>query len=384
MKHLTNLLILFFVCVPIFFSCSEREISADQLQKRGELYYAVNEEDPYSGQATGLYENGQKKTESYYDDGLLNGLHIEWSTNGQKVEESNYKNGLLDGLHIKWYNNGQKDEEISYKDGILDGLFTKWEENGEKFDETTYRDGKKNGVYRRYVDGWKWIECTYEDDQYDGIYTDFYPNGKKRYEKTYKNGMKDGIFEEWLENGQKIIEKNYKDGECVEPWAYYTPDGEKFNLDFVDNDFELTVENSDLYNDIVSDKATGLMWIRFRSRDLRKPTTFESAKKHVDRLNKLKFGGYNDWRLTTLEEAFTLLEPTKLENGEKYFDAVFYKPTKHGNYTSPFVIWTVSEYRDKMWVFFYVEGAWNLRGDGPGMSLRSRNEKIYAKAVRTM
>lgn len=381
MKYSTSFIMVFCVISTFFFSCSEREISADQLQKRGELYYAVNEEDPYSGKVTELYENGQKKTESYYNDGLLDGLHIEWSDNGQKVEESHYEGGLLDGLHIKWYNNGQKDEESSYKDGILDGLFTKWEENGEKFSETTYRDGKKNGVFRRYVNGWKWIECSYEDDQYDGTYTDFYQNGKKRYEKTYKNGIIDGMFEEWLENGKKKTEKNYKDGECVEPWSYYNPDGQKIDLNFVENVFELKrSKNKDKpHSDIVSDKGTGLMWERIGSR---RPVNYEGAINHVESLNETSFAGYNDWRLPTIEEAFSIFEPTK-KILEKYFDPVFYAANR-GRYSSPFVIWTVTKYRDKMWVFFYVESAWNSRGDAPGMSLRNTNEKIYAKAVRTL
>ncbi|MCB9501891.1 MAG: DUF1566 domain-containing protein [Deferribacteres bacterium] len=40
---------------------------------------------------------------------------------------------------------------------------------------------------------------------------------------------------------------------------------------------------------------------------------FEKAVVYIDSLNKANFAGYSDWRLPTLEEAMTLMEPEKKE-----------------------------------------------------------------------
>jgi antitoxin component YwqK of YwqJK toxin-antitoxin module len=364
-----------------FFSCSEREIQADQLQKRGELYYAVNEEDPYSGKAIENYQNGQKKSEKNYSDGMLSGLFIKWAENGQKLEESNYKDGLLNGLSMTWKNNGEKYEEINYVIGKKNGIAIQYSD-GHKWIEQTYKDDQLDGLYLYWSDNeQKSLEKKYKNGVLDGPYTEFYENGYKRLEKIYVNGKIDGLSVRWSEDGKKIREKNYKGGEGISPWAYYDADGERNELNFIENNFKLVTENLDPYDDIVYDESTGLMWERFGSR---KHMTFTSAKSYVDELNQIKFGGYNNWRLPTIEEAFTLLESTKLEKWEKYFDAIFCKPTMHGNYTSPHVIWTVNEFVNIRWVLFYVDGAWNINEDEPGMNLKNSNDKVFVKAVRTM
>ena len=55
----------------------------------------------------------------------------------------------------------------------------------------------------------------------------------------------------------------------------------------------------------VTDLKTGLMWQRGGC-DL---TTIRNAQKYVAELNRKNFAGYNDWRLPTMEEALSLLEP---------------------------------------------------------------------------
>lgn len=63
---------------------------------------------------------------------------------------------------------------------------------------------------------------------------------------------------------------------------------------------------------VVFDHTTGLMWQQSGSElDLFYP----EAKKYIDHLNGKKFAGFADWRLPTLEEAMSLMEATKRENG---------------------------------------------------------------------
>lgn len=71
--------------------------------------------------------------------------------------------------------------------------------------------------------------------------------------------------------------------------------GGNFANDLVDNGDALTV----------TDQATGLMWQRAGC-DL---TTIRNVQQYVAGLNAARFAGFTGWRLPTMEEAFSLLEP---------------------------------------------------------------------------
>ncbi len=72
----------------------------------------------------------------------------------------------------------------------------------------------------------------------------------------------------------------------------------------------------------VVDHASGLMWqqagstVQFR---------FQDALKYIENLNELSFGGFTDWRLPTLEEAMSLMEPKRYGTYFHYFyiDKIF-------------------------------------------------------------
>ncbi|GJQ60842.1 MAG: DUF1566 domain-containing protein [Candidatus Scalindua sp. AMX11] len=70
--------------------------------------------------------------------------------------------------------------------------------------------------------------------------------------------------------------------------------------------------------DVVVDHATGLMWIQSGSDNYMK---WHAAKELVKNLNSMNYAGYSDWRLPTLDEAVSLLEPTK--SNALYIDPVF-------------------------------------------------------------
>ena len=69
-------------------------IDADKIQERGEegekLYYAPNEQEPYTGWVKEMYNNGQVKILFHVKDGKKMGLRL-WHENGQKREETNFK-----------------------------------------------------------------------------------------------------------------------------------------------------------------------------------------------------------------------------------------------------------------------------------------------------
>ncbi|GEM_PF-1252142 len=70
---------------------------------------------------------------------------------------------------------------------------------------------------------------------------------------------------------------------------------------------------------VVVDQATNLMWQQTGSP---KPLTHAEAKRYVAALNDEGFVGYKDWRLPTLEEAMSLMMPTK-KSGNLHLDSRF-------------------------------------------------------------
>jgi len=72
---------------------------------------------------------------------------------------------------------------------------------------------------------------------------------------------------------------------------------------------------------IVIDYSTGLTWQQFGSP---KSIIYADAEKYIQELKQEKYAGYTDWRLPTLEEAMSLMEPSK-KNGDFYIDPVFDK-----------------------------------------------------------
>ena len=93
----------------------------NELQRRGkegeELYYAQNEQTPYTGWHVIFHDNGKIKHLVQHKDGKWNGLWVTWHENGQKEDSTQYKDGKPDGLGTEWYPSGQKNVEANYKDG---------------------------------------------------------------------------------------------------------------------------------------------------------------------------------------------------------------------------------------------------------------------------
>lgn len=96
---------------------------------------------------------------------------------------------------------------------------------------------------------------------------------------------------------------------------------------------------------VVYDHASGLLWQQSGSQE---DMNYENAKNYISKLNHEQFAGYNNWRLPTLEEAISLMEPTK-KNGGLPIDPVF----------DPYQarIWTSDFKRDSMsWVVRFDSG----------------------------
>ena len=118
---------------------------------------------------------------------------IERYPSGQKKTETHFKNGRMNGNSTEWHENGQKKLDVNYKDDKAEGLVTRWYKNGQQESETHYTDGKKNGLM-----------------------TIWFENGQKQSEINYKDDKVDGSAIEWFENGQVKRKGIFKDGNLIE------------------------------------------------------------------------------------------------------------------------------------------------------------------------
>ena len=113
---------------------------------------------------------------------------------------------------------------------------------------------------------------------------------------------------------------------------------------------------------VVYDYASGLIWQQSGST---KKMPYRNAKAYVEALNSQNFAGYRDWRLPTLEEAMSLMEPKKM-NGNLYIDPKFDKQQPD--------IWSSDTYSaSSAWVVNFVIGC-------GGLGVGSHN--LYVRAVR--
>jgi hypothetical protein len=88
---------------------------------------------------------------------------------------------------------------------------------------------------------------------------------------------------------------------------------------------------------VVIDRAAGLMWQQAGSETM---MTHQDAMQWVQTLNQQNFAGFRSWRLPTLEEAMSLMEPVK-KNGNLHNDSIF-SPKQ-------WWIWTTDHLKGETW-----------------------------------
>ena len=131
-------------------------------------------------------------------------------------------------------------------------------------------------------------------------------------------------------------------------------------LQYIDNTFEDQGE-------VVVDHATGLTWQKSGSSDA---MTHKEAQTYIAKLNRERFGGYSDWRLPTMPELMSLLEPTQ-KNGDLYIDPVF-DNTQRWCWSTDLRIKGKSS----------SESAWYVGFSGGDVFWGNLNVRYYVRAVR--
>jgi len=111
---------------------------------------------------------------------------------------------------------------------------------------------------------------------------------------------------------------------------------------------------------VVIDHATGLMWLQSGSKEYMQ---WIAAMGWVRNLNAREYAGYSDWRLPTIEEAASLLEPVK--KNALYIDPVFDK--------EQWGIWSGDKRGGSTWSVYFSLG-----------NVRWRYKNRYVRPVRPL
>ena len=111
---------------------------------------------------------------------------------------------------------------------------------------------------------------------------------------------------------------------------------------------------------MVIDHTTGLMWLQSGSKEYMQ---WNAANVWVRKLNTLKYAGYSDWRLPTIEEAASLLEPVK--RNTLYIDPVFDE--------EQWGIWSGDKRGGSTWSVYFSLG-----------NVRWRYKNRYVRPVRSL
>ena len=125
----------------------------------------------------------------------------------------------------------------------------------------------------------------------------------------------------------------------------------------IQNIYELKTINNDK---VVIDHATGLMWFQSGSN---RYLSYDKAVKLLVEINKEGYAGFNDWRLPTLEEAFSMMEEDKKKG--LFIDPIFNKDLSS--------IWTGDRYTGAItWCVAFDGGSvsWGNYGNYGGNYIR--------------
>jgi antitoxin component YwqK of YwqJK toxin-antitoxin module len=136
----------------------------------------------------------------------VNGVVFDEHEGGQLLHESYYKNGMKNGLSRRWDVNGNLWYECNFKDGLRTGIEREWQ-NGQVMNELNFINGAKHGLCR----GW-------------------YRNNQLSDEGYYKDNWEYGLWKYWYENGQLKAEENYEEGSLISKTCW-DEDGNEIECD---------------------------------------------------------------------------------------------------------------------------------------------------------
>ena len=181
------IIILFLSACSVNIGNSESVIELEELSYENGLAYINGK--LYSGKVIDYYQNGVKKVESVFSNGVENGELLLWDSLGNLLEKSLLKEGQLHGKFRRYYQNGQKMFEGEYVNGQLEGDAFQWYVDGEMKIEYHYEQGKEHGSYILYDrEGVEMLNGQMKLGVRNGEWKELNPSTYEVYINNYLNG----------------------------------------------------------------------------------------------------------------------------------------------------------------------------------------------------
>ena len=374
MLRISNYRALGILTILLIFGCGKKEKEIVLIERDG-IQYEQGAQKPYSGKMSSKYNNGNRKTEGQYKDGLPVGDWKFWDRdgteyngsvsryvfheiqNGETLEKiaNNFevdvdqlyelnedidkdtgdkiKAGQVigvktaddaDGQFLFWYDK-QRIKIKSHKvfiNGKRNGKWTFWNENGNIVRTGSYAAGKRDGSYAYYFnDGSKKEEGAWKNDQRDGLWVKYSNNGNTQKEGTYSNGKKDGVWTTWNDKGLMASKYLYENNKVIDKWA--------FKYQFYSNGNEKTLKSTR------NNKLDGKQTIWHQNGQMKSIGNYTTGKENgdfqewyengqmqskVNYLNGNMDGAYSEW-----------FDNGQMRQQGSYIDNEFYLTTRWNN-----------------------------------------------------
>jgi antitoxin component YwqK of YwqJK toxin-antitoxin module len=158
-----------------------------------------------------MYEQGRRsRTKVFHNNGriMAEGNYLDRKKDSTWQYYSDYDGVLLSREH--------------YENGVIDGIVINYYPTGAVAEELPYKAGLKHGEWKRYfTDGKLKLKATYIDDRLEGLMLVYHQKGFPEVSGMYKNNFKDGLWLYYNEEGIVIKKERYAKGNLKE---VITPD----------------------------------------------------------------------------------------------------------------------------------------------------------------
>lgn len=136
---------------------------------------------------------------------------------GNIIEDGFLKDSLKHGVWLTYEKTFLFPKTLAnFENGIANGIYIEFNEKGQINIQAFYKNNKLHGSWAKFNYGRYETSAFYTDGILDGPYKEYMPQtGRLQKEINYKMGVQDGYFRYYNESGQINMEYLYKDGEKI-------------------------------------------------------------------------------------------------------------------------------------------------------------------------
>jgi antitoxin component YwqK of YwqJK toxin-antitoxin module len=198
------------------------------VERNGELTnQGVYKDGKKTGNWVTLLSNNLLNKVEFFNNGLRDGISVQFDRKAKIVTYENYKNGELNGTCVYYgpYNENPT-KETNYANGKLNGITKLFYDNGKIQEESYYKANLKSGPSKWYnKDGKIIASYNYINGLFEGMQTSYYENDSLQSRSDYKNNLLNGDYKEYYRNGKLKESGRYLNGLKEGPWTEYDETG---------------------------------------------------------------------------------------------------------------------------------------------------------------